>query len=162
MKSQMTIGKKLMLAFGAMLALTLGLAYSSLTSVDSLGTELNTATTNLAKKSALVSQLSVGVANMSRAQRGLVLYSMLKQTAKAEEAGPAVSNNRGRHGEAVGRTAAPTCDGARKGGRRNDRLGHCGLEASLQRSGWPLRKAAVRHKPRNDYRQDGRLWHRSE
>ena len=87
MQTQLTIGKKLMLAFGAMLALTLGLAYSSLTSVDSLGKELHTASTDMAKKSELISQLSVGVANMSGAQRGLVLYSMLKETAKAEEVG---------------------------------------------------------------------------
>ncbi len=87
MQSQMTIGKKLMLAFGAVLALTLGLAYSSLTSINTLGAELDTAATKTAKKADLMSRISLGIANMSRAQRGLVLYSMLKDTSKAEQVG---------------------------------------------------------------------------
>jgi len=85
--SQLTIGKKLMLAFGAMLVLTLALAYSGLSTVGTLGKELNFAATYSAIKAELIGQLSFEFANMSRAQRGLVLYSMMKDPAKAEEVG---------------------------------------------------------------------------
>lgn len=87
MISQMTIGKKLMLAMGAMVALTLGLAWSGLSSVGSLGKELNVTATFSARKMELIGQINLEFANMSRAQRGLVLYSLLKDPAKAEEVG---------------------------------------------------------------------------
>ena len=43
MTSQMTIGKKLMLSFGGMLAVVLGLAYTSLSSISGLGADLDEA-----------------------------------------------------------------------------------------------------------------------
>jgi len=84
-KSGMTVVKKLMAAYCAMLVLMLGLAYSTLSSVGSLGAELYTSTTATARKADLIGQIGLGIANMSRAQRGLVLYSLMKDSAKADE-----------------------------------------------------------------------------
>ena len=86
MFSQITIGKKLMWAFGATLALTLGLAYSALSSVTSLGKELDTTGNVTARKSQIAGELAVNAANMSRGQRGLVSFAALKDTARAETA----------------------------------------------------------------------------
>jgi methyl-accepting chemotaxis protein/methyl-accepting chemotaxis protein-1 (serine sensor receptor) len=83
MKSQMTIGKKLMLAFCALLALTLGLAYSFLTSVSSLGKELGSIATVTARKLEIAEELKVSITGLSKAQRGLILFSMLKDSAHA-------------------------------------------------------------------------------
>jgi methyl-accepting chemotaxis protein len=86
MFSQITIGKKLMWAFGAMLALTLGLAYSSLSSVTSLGKQLDTTGNVTARKSQIAGELALNAAIMSRGQRGLVAYTALKDGAHAEAA----------------------------------------------------------------------------
>jgi methyl-accepting chemotaxis protein/methyl-accepting chemotaxis protein-1 (serine sensor receptor) len=83
----MTVGKKLMLSVGAMMALVLVLAYSTLSSLDGLGQNLHTVITKTTKKVDLIGEVNVGISNMSRAQRGLVLYSMLKDPSKAEEVG---------------------------------------------------------------------------
>lgn len=87
MISQMTMGKKLMLAMGAMVALTLGLAWSGLSPIGTLGRELDFTATVSARKSELVGEINLEFANMSRAQRGLALYSILKDPAKAEQVG---------------------------------------------------------------------------
>ena len=86
MTSQMTIGKKLMLAFGVVLALVLGLAYSSLSSIGSLGKELDHVATVQARKTELIGQIDTATSDMRVGQRGLVLFSMLKDSAKAEGA----------------------------------------------------------------------------
>jgi methyl-accepting chemotaxis protein len=83
--SQMTIGKKLMIAFGAMVALTLGLAYSSLSSVSSLGKELDLGANVTGKKLDLAGQLRAGIGDMRAAQRGLVMYAMMKDAALTRE-----------------------------------------------------------------------------
>lgn len=86
MKSQMTIGKKLMLSFGALLALMLGLAYSSLSSTGTLSAELDTAVNKTAKKIEIAGQIQTAVSDMRVGQRGLILFSMLKDTPKIEMA----------------------------------------------------------------------------
>jgi len=86
MVSQMTIGKKLMLAFGGMVALTLGLAYSALSSVSSLGKELDNTGNVTAKKSQIAGDLALNAANIGRGQRGLVSFTALKDAAGAEAA----------------------------------------------------------------------------
>jgi methyl-accepting chemotaxis protein len=86
MKSQMTIGKKLMLSFSALLALMLGLAYSSLSSIGTLSAELDTAVNKTAKKTELAGQIKTAVSDMRAGQRGLILFSMLKDTPKVEMA----------------------------------------------------------------------------
>ncbi|HPT29004.1 MAG TPA: methyl-accepting chemotaxis protein, partial [Bryobacteraceae bacterium] len=86
MKTQMTIGKKLMLSFGVLLALMMGLAYSSLSSGSTLSGELDTAVNKTARKTELAGQIQAAVSNMRAGQRGLILFSMLKDTSKAEMA----------------------------------------------------------------------------
>jgi methyl-accepting chemotaxis protein/methyl-accepting chemotaxis protein-1 (serine sensor receptor) len=84
MASQMTIGKKLMLAFGVLLALVLGLAYSSLSAIGSLGKELDSTVNVGAKKTELIGKIDTATSDMRVGQRGLALFSMLKDSAKAE------------------------------------------------------------------------------
>lgn len=85
MKTQMTIGKKLTLAFGAVLALLLGLAYSDLSSVTSLGDLLSTEITQTSKKVQLAGDLSTYTYQMRTGQRGLVMYTMLKDSASVDQ-----------------------------------------------------------------------------
>ncbi len=85
MFSQMTIGKKLMLALGALVALTLGLAYSSLSSVRSLGKELDLTANVIGKKLDLTGQLLASIGEMRAAQRGVVVYAMMKNSALTQE-----------------------------------------------------------------------------
>jgi methyl-accepting chemotaxis protein/methyl-accepting chemotaxis protein-1 (serine sensor receptor) len=86
MTSQMTIGKKLMLAFGIMLALVIGLGYSSLSSVGNLAAELDKSANKTAKKTEMAGQMHVAVIEMRAGQRGLILFSMMKEPAKAQSA----------------------------------------------------------------------------
>jgi len=81
----MTIGKKLMLAFGAMLALTLGLAWSSLSSVGSLGKELDTEINSTAKKTELATAIQTSAMQIRAGVRGQIMYSLLKDPAKVEQ-----------------------------------------------------------------------------
>jgi hypothetical protein len=87
----MTIGKKLMLAFGAMLALVLGLAYSSLSSTSSLGQELDTTVNVTAKKTDWIGQIDTATSDLRVGQRGVVLYSILKDPARVETANQMLS-----------------------------------------------------------------------
>jgi len=86
MTTKMTIGKKLMLAFGATLALVLGLAYASLSSITGLGKELGTLARVETKKMELIAQIDTATSEMRYAQRGMVLYSMMKQPAQVAAA----------------------------------------------------------------------------
>jgi len=86
MKSQMTIGKKLTLCFGALLLLVLGLAYASLSSVGTLSAALDTAVNQTAKKTELAGQVLIAISDMRAGQRGLILFSSLKDTSKVEMA----------------------------------------------------------------------------
>ena len=61
MKSQMTMGKKLMSAFGGIILLVLGLGFVSFTSVGNLGTSLEEAVNVTAKKLDLVNGLRARV-----------------------------------------------------------------------------------------------------
>jgi methyl-accepting chemotaxis protein/methyl-accepting chemotaxis protein-1 (serine sensor receptor) len=86
MNSQMTIGKKLTLCFSALLVLMLGWGYSSLSSVGALSAGLDKATNQTAKEIELAGQLATDISNMRAGQRGMLLFSMLK-----DPAGPAQS-----------------------------------------------------------------------
>lgn len=86
MNSQMTIGKKLTLAFGVMLALVLGLAYSALSSVGGLGEILDTQMNKTAKKTELSGLISTSSYQMRTGQRGIIIYSsVFKDPAKVEQ-----------------------------------------------------------------------------
>jgi methyl-accepting chemotaxis protein/methyl-accepting chemotaxis protein-1 (serine sensor receptor) len=85
MKSQMTIGRKLTLAFGAMLALVLGLGYSALSTAGNLGDALDTEINNTAKKIEIASAIAANVSQMRMGQRSVVMYTLLKAPAKADQ-----------------------------------------------------------------------------
>jgi methyl-accepting chemotaxis protein/methyl-accepting chemotaxis protein-1 (serine sensor receptor) len=85
MNKQMSIGKKLMLAFGAMLALVLALAWSSLSSIGKLSDLLSTANEKTARKMELVGKVPTYAYQMRMAQRGVVMYSQLKTPAQVEK-----------------------------------------------------------------------------
>jgi len=84
MTSQMTIGKKLMLSFAGVVLMVLGLAYSSLRSIGSLVNSLDTAVNNTAKKVEIAEQLDCAAAYLRVGQRGVILYSVLKEPAIVE------------------------------------------------------------------------------
>ncbi len=81
----MTISKKLMLSFGAMLAMVLFLGYSAVSSVDTLGSQLKTATTTTARKTEIAGQLAADAARMRVGQRGIIMFSMMKDQAGAKQ-----------------------------------------------------------------------------
>ena len=83
MKSQMKIGTKLMASFGAMLALTLALSWSSLTSISDLSADLNEAVNSEARKIALNGHLVGAVGDMLALERGIVLRA--EDRAEAEK-----------------------------------------------------------------------------
>jgi len=91
MKSQMTIGKKLMLGFGALLAVVIGVAYSSLSAIGTLSTELDEAVNKTVRKTELAGQIQTAVSDMRAGQRALVLFSMLKDAPKVEMGRQAMS-----------------------------------------------------------------------
>jgi methyl-accepting chemotaxis protein len=82
--SQMTIGKKLMLGFAAMLLVALALAGAYLYSVASLAGELKTSTDVTAKKVFLISELEGQLFRMRSCQRGVLLFSMYQLPEKVK------------------------------------------------------------------------------
>lgn len=86
MFSQMTIGAKLFVCCGVMIAVASGLGYSYLASVNTLSGELATAVHATSKKTELAGQIQWAVSDMRAGQRGLILFSMLKSARKAEMA----------------------------------------------------------------------------
>jgi methyl-accepting chemotaxis protein len=85
MNAQMSIGKKLMFAFGAMLALVLALAWASLSSIGRLSDLLTTENEKAARKMELVGKVPTYAYQMRMAQRGVIMYSMLKTPAQVEK-----------------------------------------------------------------------------
>jgi methyl-accepting chemotaxis protein/methyl-accepting chemotaxis protein-1 (serine sensor receptor) len=81
----MTIGKKLILSFGAMLMVTLGLAYSTLSSIAAISGQLETAVNATAQKVEIVHEIDKAASAMRVGQRGLILFSVLKQPDRAEQ-----------------------------------------------------------------------------
>ena len=69
MTSQMTISKKLMLSFGGMLTVVMGLAYTSLSSISGLGADLSEAMNSEAKKLDLTGQFLRDLTDMDASQR---------------------------------------------------------------------------------------------
>jgi methyl-accepting chemotaxis protein/methyl-accepting chemotaxis protein-1 (serine sensor receptor) len=78
MVAKMTVGTKLMLCFGFLLIFVLALGYASLSSIGTLSGLLDEATTRTALKTEIAGQIATDVAGMRGAQRGLILFSMLK------------------------------------------------------------------------------------
>ncbi|MFN7999262.1 MAG: methyl-accepting chemotaxis protein [Bryobacteraceae bacterium] len=82
----MTIGKKLTICFGIVGAVVLALAYSSWSSIGALSGELDKAANQTTRKTEMISQIQAAVLEMRAGQRGLILFSMLKDPAKVEMA----------------------------------------------------------------------------
>lgn len=85
MRSEMTIGKKLLIGFGGMLALVVGLTYISLTWIGSLNRELEIALNKTAKKTELAAQMDAVNAYLRAGQQGVILYSALKDPAMVQK-----------------------------------------------------------------------------
>jgi CHASE3 domain sensor protein len=87
MKSQMTIGKKLLLCFGAVLTVRL-LSISAVSAVSSLKSRFDITVDNTARKIVLADNINTAVSNMLAAQRGLIVMTFAKdfgQTGTARE-----------------------------------------------------------------------------
>jgi methyl-accepting chemotaxis protein/methyl-accepting chemotaxis protein-1 (serine sensor receptor) len=82
----MTIGTRLMLSFGAMAVLAGGLGFGYRWSVNRLSTELSTAANQTARKTELVGIIQNSVLEMRAGQRGVILFSMLKDAPKVRMA----------------------------------------------------------------------------
>jgi methyl-accepting chemotaxis protein len=80
--SQMTVGRKLMFVFGALLAVALGMGGAYLYSTSSLSGELDKATNLTAHKVFLMTQMEGDLFRMRSCQRGVMLFSMYKITDK--------------------------------------------------------------------------------
>jgi len=83
---KMTVGKKLMLGFGAMFAMVLGLSYSSERAITGLGARLNETANKTTRKVELAGQIQWAVAEMRAASRSTVLSAILKENAELKKA----------------------------------------------------------------------------
>jgi methyl-accepting chemotaxis protein len=81
MASQMTIGKKLFGSFGACVALTIIVGGTSLWLISSLGASLEKLAHVTARKQFLTSEIDRATSDMMAAQRGILLRSMMKDSA---------------------------------------------------------------------------------
>ena len=79
MKSEMTIGKKLLLSVGGALIATLAVSYVSLESIGSLGALLERATSRQARKQFLACSIDTAGADALAAERGLVLRALTNE-----------------------------------------------------------------------------------
>ncbi len=91
MKSKWTMGVKLGANLAAFLVLLLLLSYSSLSAISSLGAQTDRLV-NEEKQQELVSRLDQAIGEMRAGQRGLVLFSMMKQSGPAQSASDAFRN----------------------------------------------------------------------
>lgn len=83
---QLTVGKKLVLCFGAALAVILALGLSSLRSIGRIDDMQSVMAGRQTAKLKLAGVVAAGVERMRSAQRGLVLASYAKNPGRAEEA----------------------------------------------------------------------------
>jgi methyl-accepting chemotaxis protein len=81
----MSFGKKLMIAFAAMLAATGALAIASWTGIGSVSAELAIATQKTAKKADLEATIECGVANMTSLERGEIARVVVNDMMKAQQ-----------------------------------------------------------------------------
>ena len=79
MLSGMTIGKKLLIAFGLMFVLTAALAITSLSAIGRLGRDLDVTVNQTAKKLQSVERINDAVSDLRASQRGLILYTLIQE-----------------------------------------------------------------------------------
>ncbi len=82
----MTIGKKLLTSFGALLGVAVILGVASLYEVSSLSTSLDRAVNTTARKIRLSDDIGLMAERMQTAQRGLVVYTYAKSPAQINNA----------------------------------------------------------------------------
>ena len=85
MTSQMTIGKKLFLSFGAALVLTAGVGFLALVSIDSLGGVNDKLVKMTAQKRFLASDISTATTAILAAERGILVRAFMKDKATMEQ-----------------------------------------------------------------------------
>jgi methyl-accepting chemotaxis protein len=85
MRTEVSLGMKLMAGFSVMLALTLVLSYTALTSLGGMKSSFDATVDNTAKKIMLADQINTAESDMFAFQRGVVLYAYIKDSAKMEE-----------------------------------------------------------------------------
>jgi methyl-accepting chemotaxis protein len=84
MKSQMTIGKKLMISFSVMALLTLVLSFVSLSAIGKIGGALETTINRDAKRLELVGEITTDLSKLRTAQRGVIMYTQANNRAKVD------------------------------------------------------------------------------
>ncbi len=84
MKSRTSLSRKLMVGFGAVLALSLVLGVSSLTSMSAMRGEIDRVANLHATKVDLAGQISTGTADMLRLENGIILRLILQDQARSE------------------------------------------------------------------------------
>src|SRR4051794_34432861 len=82
----MTIGTKLLIAFGGAFAITLGLGIESISAIGSLNERLDSATRVTARKIKLIGQIDTSGSDMLAGQRGIVMYAFAKSSAGVQSA----------------------------------------------------------------------------
>ena len=85
MKSQMTIEKKLLMSFGAMLALTLVVSGVALLGSRSLGTQVDNLTKVEARKLFLAGEVNTVTSDFIAEERGILVRGLQKDQAKMDE-----------------------------------------------------------------------------
>jgi methyl-accepting chemotaxis protein len=82
----MTIGRKLTLSFGALIAALLLLAGTSLSSIGSLNARFHATADLTARKIVLANQIDTAASDMQAGQRGLIMFTFAKMDQRAEAA----------------------------------------------------------------------------
>jgi len=82
----MTIGKKLLISVGSLLAMSLALGLASLHSIDQLEERLDTATQKTARRMRLAGMIDAAGSDMLAAQRGMLAYGFGKSRDGVENA----------------------------------------------------------------------------
>ena len=85
MERRVTIGKLLALSFGGLLAMVLVLGYASLSSIGTLSAQLDAAVNGTVAKVEIAGQIAADASDMRVGQRGVVMYSLLKDAAGVEQ-----------------------------------------------------------------------------
>ena len=83
-QNQMSFGKKLMIAFGAMFVATLALSIAAWTGINGLHDELDFAANNTEKKLKIISDATTDIAEMRSFERGVLVRVAMRDIAAAE------------------------------------------------------------------------------
>jgi methyl-accepting chemotaxis protein len=82
--SNMTIGKRLMIGFGATLLVALGMAVSGIYWINDLSRQVDDVASKTGKKVFMMSEMQADLFRVRSCQRGVMLFSMYKLREKAE------------------------------------------------------------------------------